>query len=126
MRTSLTLALGVFFATNVEIIIIIMTIRAATNDGVLIAPATKIVIVTALETADAASHAVHHAAHLTLTMIVVSRLSRGSISDHHEPSGHVRDGCAGRERHERHRCRDIHDSRQRSEGKRPPHGGRPH
>jgi hypothetical protein len=35
----------------------IMTINAATNDGVLIIPATEIVIVTALEIAAAAPHA---------------------------------------------------------------------
>ena len=38
----------------------IMTINAATNDGVLIIQATEIVIVTALEIAAAAPHAVDH------------------------------------------------------------------
>jgi hypothetical protein len=44
----------------------IMTINAATNDGVFILPATEIVIVAALEIADTAPHAVPHAVHKTL------------------------------------------------------------
>ena len=50
----------------------IMTINAATNDGVLILPATEIVIVAALEIADAAPHAVQHAVQQTLEIIVQS------------------------------------------------------
>ena len=55
-----------------------MTINAATNDGVLIVPATEIVIVAALEIADAAPHAVQHAVHQTLETIVVAGLAVGA------------------------------------------------
>ena len=62
---ALTTVPRIYFSMCVQIVIIIMTINTATNDGVLIAPATKIVIASALETAVAAPHAIHHATHQT-------------------------------------------------------------
>ena len=58
----------VVFSPSVTIAMSIMTINAATNDGVLIISATEIMIVPALEIAAAAPHAVDHMYSLISTL----------------------------------------------------------